>query len=328
MSSGERQIKISITGDHTGLDKTTKAAEEDLKSVSDRTDALATKTGTATGALGALAGGLDAVGLGAYGTALQGVGVATDVVSGTSDLLTIALESERVKAIGATAATIAHTAAQKAAAAATRVWTAAQAALDVVMDANPIILIVAAIALIIAAVVLIATKTDWFSKGWKAAWGAIKSSAQAVGHWFSKDFVGFFETAGKVILGVMKAPINGFVDAWNATLGRISFTVPGWVPVIHGAHFGLPKLPHLAKGGIVRARPGGTEVVAGEAGQDEVIAPLSDMKSGPIYLTVKIGERDITDIVDARVDEQQRETARLVNSGSGRRGTPQLAVIG
>jgi len=36
----------------------------------------------------------------------------------------------------------------------------------------------------------------------------------------------------------------------------------------------IPDIPYLAKGGIVRARPGGTALVAGEGGRDEAIVPL------------------------------------------------------
>lgn len=188
-----------------------------------------------------------------------------------------------------------------------KVWTAAQIALNIAMSLNPIGLIVLAIAGLIAVIVLIATKTTWFQDIWSAAWGWIKDAAAATGSFF-KDTVwgdwilGSFESIGdwigKVvgwfqdIPGRLKsglAKVAGFVSApfragfnkvaglWNGTVGKLSWTVPSWVPRIGGNTLSAPKLPRLAQGGILPAVPGGHLVVAGEGGDDEAIAPLGKL---------------------------------------------------
>lgn len=78
---------------------------------------------------------------------------------------------------------------------------------------------------------------------------------------------------------------NAIVDLWNNTVGRISFTIPDWVPFgIGGKSFSVPTLPHvgesgrvggggglslrLAEGGIVTSP---TAALIGEAGAEAVI---------------------------------------------------------
>jgi phage-related minor tail protein len=67
--------------------------------------------------------------------------------------------------------------------AATIVWTAVQWLLNVALTANPIGIIIVAIAALIAIVVLIATKTDWFQRLWRWAWGGIKAAALFAWNW-------------------------------------------------------------------------------------------------------------------------------------------------
>jgi hypothetical protein len=89
------------------------------------------------------------------------------------------------------------------------------------------------------------------------------------------------------IASAAKGMFNGIKDAFKAAIN----IVIGWwngldfkVPKVHikgtnidvgGFTFGTPDIPKLAAGGIVRARPGGTLVLAGEGGRDEAVVPLS-----------------------------------------------------
>jgi hypothetical protein len=74
-----------------------------------------------------------------------------------------------------------------------------------------------------------------------------------------------------------KAVINTVIGWWNSSIGSLSITVPGWVPLIGGDKFAFPQIPPLADGGIVSAQTGGVVALVAEAGQDEVIAPLDDL---------------------------------------------------
>ncbi len=98
-----------------------------------------------------------------------GAGVG-DLGSGLYNFLIPALEKTKI-------ATIAQSVASKVAAGASRVWAAAQWLMNSALLANPITWIVIAIVALIAIIVLIATKTDWFSKAWRASWAWIKSAA-------------------------------------------------------------------------------------------------------------------------------------------------------
>ena len=72
-------------------------------------------------------------------------------------------------------------------------------------------------------------------------------------------------------------PINAIIRVINWVIDKINglaFDVPDWIPGVGGAHFGLdiPKIPYLAKGGIVN-HP--ILSVIGEAGKEAVL-PLEN----------------------------------------------------
>ena len=100
--------------------------------------------------------------------------------------------------------------------------------------------------------------------------------------------VGFFGGLGERMLrglgniaDVLKAPFkaafNGIAKLWNNTVGKLSFSAPDWVPGIGVKGFSMPKLPELAKGGLVMPRPGGTIAKIAEAGEAEAVIPLSKL---------------------------------------------------
>src|SRR5207244_9564659 len=68
-----------------------------------------------------------------------------------------------------------------------------------------------------------------------------------------------------------KFAFNTIAGFWNNTVGKISFSVPSWVPGLGGKGFDFPKITPLASGGIV-TRP--TLAMIGEAGPEAVV-PLS-----------------------------------------------------
>lgn len=84
----------------------------------------------------------------------------------------------------------------------------------------------------------------------------------------------FATDVGGAILSALKTMVNTFViDPINRAL---EFHIGG---SIFGKDWGIdinpPDIPHLASGGVVRARPGGTLALLGEGGRDEAVIPLS-----------------------------------------------------
>jgi len=117
--------------------------------------------------------------------------------------------------------------------------------------------------------------TDAFVK----AFDWVKGKADAVGGWFAgipgaiaKAFVGVVEA----ISGPFRTAFDAISDAWNSTIGAVSFKIPGWVPGLGGKGFSMPHMPHLAQGGLITS----TGVVFAHAG--EVISPAPQTpRSGP-----------------------------------------------
>lgn len=267
-----------------------------FEDLADRTDKAATKSSTAYGAFGALGSGLTLIGAGGgpAAAALTGVGMAFDFISGVTDLATLALETNTISRVGNTIATVAGTIAAGAASAASTVWAGAQWLLNAALNANPIGLIIIGIIALIAIIEVVVHNTQFFKDVWNDVWGFMK----AVGHWFAHDFVDFFvgawkgivnfgegalkwfkdlpgnigkalEKVGSFLLSPFKGAFNAISDAWNGTIGKLSWTVPSWVPIVGGKSISAPHLPHFAQGGIV---PGmaGAEVLAVVHGGEEV----------------------------------------------------------
>jgi hypothetical protein len=174
--------------------------------------------------------------------------------------------------------------------------TAAQWAWNAALAVTGIPLIIAGVVALIAVIVLIATKTTWFQDLWKWTWGGIKKAASAVAGWFTKDVPKFFSDAwekirekwgkvtgwfrdlgsgikrvfsniGSAITAPFRAAFNAISRAWNNTVGRLSFTVPGWIPGIGGNSFSAPRLPYFHAGGRVPGTPGQDVLAVLQAGE-------------------------------------------------------------
>ena len=88
----------------------------------------------------------------------------------------------------------------------------------------------------------------WVGDKWDGFVSFIKGLPDALG-----DF-------GTTVLNVLTWPFrtafNAIADLWNNTVGRLSFSVPDWVPGIGGRGFSMPTLPTipaLAVGGRINA---------------------------------------------------------------------------
>jgi hypothetical protein len=264
-------------------------SSEKMEHMAGKADRVAQSTGTLSGALGAMASGLVLLGVNADSTTAKVVGglaVGFATLQGVADVARLAMESQKVAMVATKVATLAG-------AAATGIATAAQWAFNTAMAVGlgPILLIVAGVALLVAIIVVIATKTTWFQTSWKLAWEGIKIVAGAVKDFFVntvwhngiekafnlmvagigtvKDWFASIGTKISSVFGGMfgiitapfRAAFNFVSDAWNNTIGRLSWTVPSWVPVIGGNTISAPKLPHFHTGGMVTGGVEGAEVL-------------------------------------------------------------------
>jgi phage-related protein len=186
-----------------------------------------------------------------------------DLGSGFYNLIIPALEKTKI-------ATVAQSVASKAAAVATNIWTGAQRLLSLAFISSPIGWIVLGIAALVAVVVLIATKTTWFQTIWRVAWGGIKTAASNVWDWLKAlpgKIGNAFGRIGSTISAPFKAAFNLIASAWNNTVGRLSFTVPGWVPGLGGKGWSAPQLPHFHAGGVVPGVKGSPQVALLQGGE-------------------------------------------------------------
>lgn len=156
---------------------------------------------------------------------------------------------------------------------------AAQAAFNFVMAANPIGIVIVALAALAAAFVIAYQKSETFREFVNTLFDAIKTGVE-----FSLDLIKGYLNG---VLAFYKAIFNGIASLWNNTIGKLSFSVPDWVPGIGGKGFSVPKIPMLAEGGIVT---GPTLAMIGERGPEAVIplrkAPQMGNVTVNVYSTV------------------------------------------
>ncbi|MGH3988969.1 MAG: phage tail protein, partial [Pseudonocardiaceae bacterium] len=95
----------------------------------------------------------------------------------------------------------------------------------------------------------IATAGSWV---WDRISGAARRVADVIGGIFGG------------IMNVVRGVYNFIAGGWNAIPG---YTVPDWIPGIGGRHFGLPKLPLLAEGGVIEY----STALVGEQGPEALV---------------------------------------------------------
>ena len=132
------------------------------------------------------------------------------------------------------------------------------------------------IALVIAALVALYFKFDIVRKIVDTVFDAMLAGGKAVFNGLTTYFTAIFN--------IYKSLFNGIAKLWNNTVGKLSFEIPSWVPVIGGKGFSVPDIPYLADGGIVT---GPTLAMIGERGPEAVI-PLSGRNSGMGNYTINI----------------------------------------
>jgi len=112
-----------------------------------------------------------------------------------------------------------------------------------------------------------------FSNNWRRAWFGVRQ---------------IFEGIVSGLSHIFKAPLNFMIDGINKFLSGIGkIKIPDWVPGVGGKGFSIPRIPRLAKGGIVSAS---TIANIGEAGTEAVV-PLQRNTQGLDMIAEKISER-------------------------------------
>ena len=169
---------------------------------------------------------------------------------------------------GIAAAIVVTNAAMTAWAAATKAFTVIQGIFNAVMAANPVVLFAVAIAALVVGLVIAYKKFDAFRDIVDAVFSAIKTGI--------KGGMDAITTYLSFVMSVYKAIFNGIATLWNSTIGKLSFSVPKWVPGLGGKGFDVPNIPMLAAGGIVTSP---TLAMIGERGPEAVI-PLTGPNAG------------------------------------------------
>ncbi len=178
--------------------------------------------------------------------------------------------------------------------------TAAVVALNIAMSLNPVSLIVIGLGLLVAGLAAAYMRFEAFRKVVDLVFGAIKFGVTEI----AIPYI-------KMLVNVWKGVFNAIATIWNKTLGKISFTVPSWIPKIGGAGFSFPQIPMLAEGGIVNAP---TLAIIGEAGPEAVV-PLDRMNEfgmgrGGMNITVNAGLVSSPDQIGQQIIEAIQKAQR------------------
>lgn len=196
--------------------------------------------------------------------------------------------------------------------------TAAQWAWNAAQLASPTTWIILGILALVAVIVLIATKTDWFQRAWSASWKWIKNAASNTWDFLKKipGWVGdAFSKIARFITAPFRTAFNFVADAWNNTVGRLSFTFPGWIPGIGGNGFSVPHIPKFHQGGTVPGAPG-QEMLAILQGGERVTSGAGSV-GGVEPIVIQSGGSRMDDLL-----------VEILAGAIGRRGGNVQAVLG
>ena len=147
-------------------------------------------------------------------------------------------------------------------------------------------------------------------------WDTIKSGAQKTFN-FIRELPGkigsAFSRIGRLISAPFRAGFNAVARAWNNTVGRLRWTVPGWVPKIGGNTVGAPQLPTFHRGGVVPGPMGAEVPIMAKAG--ETVLPT---QNGPMVIEnhIEIGG-EVVRVVRHEVSLDRRDLKRRTRQRVG-----------
>ena len=118
----------------------------------------------------------------------------------------------------------------------------------------------------------------WITTKIGAAWDWVKNKAIDFWNWLS-GLPGRIGSALGSVASTISAPFraafNFIADAWNNTIGRLSWSVPSWVPFIGGNTISVPRLPRFHTGGVVPGAMGQEVMAVLQAGERVIPANQS-----------------------------------------------------
>ena len=142
---------------------------------------------------------------------------------------------------------------------------------------------------------------DFVSNMWQSFLRAKEKGGASLVAWFRNLPVVIGIALIKAAKTAFAKVFNAVAGIYNRFAGFFKFKIPKWVPVIGGKQFRLPKIPKLAKGGIVN-KP--TLAMVGEDGPEAVV-PLTKKNNpkgiglgGNVTININVG--GVTDRTDKR----------------------------
>jgi hypothetical protein len=164
-------------------------------------------------------------------------------------------------------------------------------AINIAMSINPITAIAIGIGLVAAAAVVAYKKFETFRTIVDGIFGAIK-------FYINNVTIPLFQA----LLGAATTVFGLIASAWNNTVGKLSFTLPSWIPgKLGGKTFSMPKIGGDSGGG----GGGLTSARAFEESQREIMAANPDVFSAPPSITA------------AAPGKVQNSTAPKLGGGTG-----------
>lgn len=119
--------------------------------------------------------------------------------------------------------------------------------------------------------------------------------------WFGKipgRIADFFIGLAATITAPFRSAFNAIADLWNNTVGRLSFSVPSWVPEIGGKGWDVPDIPKFDTGGTFRAPiPGGVGLAMLRDGEKVSMPGLGGSGVTVIVQGSVLTERSLVDII-------------------------------
>lgn len=228
-------------------------------------------------------------------------------VVGAVNLLTLATQLSTASWISNAAAQVGSKIATVASAVATGIATAAQWLWNAAFAASGIGAIIIGVTLLVGAIIYIATQTTWFQDIWRVTWAWVKDAASAAWDWLKTlpDRIGAvfgkipsliktaFSGLAEIITWPFRTGFNMVSDAWNATIGKLSWTMPS-IFGVGGFTIRAPKLPKFHTGGTVPGAPGSEMLAILQAGETVIPAGGS---GGRTVLVIQSGGARLDDLL-------------------------------
>lgn len=159
----------------------------------------------------------------------------------------------------------------------------------------------------------------WVKDRFVETWTKIKNFVSSAGDFLASipdKLKSAFSAVTNAIFAPFKAAFNMVADAWNHTIGRLSWTVPGWVPGVGGNSISAPKLPKYHQGGIVSGALGAESLAILQAG--ERVSPSSGSGSfDNLHVTVELVGDGVIRVVRSEVGKRGGDVQRALGVNRG-----------